>query len=194
MCEVRTTEVTRRLARNFEGLFPGRNLVTTPPHVVVTLVLKTVHRQTAMSTPMLEERQECHKRLVARMQAFQQHLDDLDTTGHWCDFIDPATGAPFVTDSSTTLLECDERYRSLGFEILELGCCRAVCCEKFGQCMVMTSAFVQAPREALDAAIARLEQDSSPLESYSVLDEPAEAKTCPPSEPVDLGCDGGQGG
>eukprot|EP00930_Biecheleria_cincta_P080757 TRINITY_DN6919_c0_g1_i1.p1 TRINITY_DN6919_c0_g1~~TRINITY_DN6919_c0_g1_i1.p1 ORF type:complete len:179 (-),score=32.22 TRINITY_DN6919_c0_g1_i1:108-644(-) len=153
MCEVRVHPVTRRLARNFDGLFPGHNLLN-DPHVVVTLALQTQHRQSAMSTEMLTERQDFFKRLVERMQAFKSYLDG---KGKWCDFIDPSTGAPFHTDSATTLMECDERYRSIGFEILELGCCRALCNERFGQCLVMTSAFVQGSEEDVADGLRLLE-------------------------------------
>mmetsp|Transcript_40492 Transcript_40492/g.126023 ORF Transcript_40492/g.126023 Transcript_40492/m.126023 type:complete len:176 (-) Transcript_40492:24-551(-) len=157
MCEVRVHAVTRRLARNLDGLFPGHDLLK-EPHVVVTLALQTQHRQTAMSTEMMEERQRYFKSLVERMQAFKEHFD---ADGRWCDFIDPSSGAPFHTDSSTTLLECDEVYRGLGFEILELGCCRAVCNEKFGQCLVMTSAFVRATEDEVSGHVSLLEGDSA---------------------------------
>merc|ERR1712113_842233 len=102
--------------------------------------------------------------LVQRMTAFKAHFDAAE---RWCDFIDPATGAPFHTDSATTLIECDEVYRKLGFEILELGCCRALCNEKFGQCLVMTSAVVACPEEDVRGALPL-------LESVPVADEVAE--------------------
>merc|ERR1740129_2586878 len=89
------------------------------------------------------------------MQSFKEQSD---AASRWCDFIDPSTGAPFHTDSATTLLECDERYRSLGFEILELGCCRALCNEKFGQCLVMTSAFIRASEEDVSEGLSILER------------------------------------
>mmetsp|Transcript_48864 Transcript_48864/g.146050 ORF Transcript_48864/g.146050 Transcript_48864/m.146050 type:complete len:173 (-) Transcript_48864:35-553(-) len=153
MCEIRVNTVNRRLARNFDGLFPGRDLLK-EPHVIITLALQTQHRQTAMSTEMMEERQQCFQTLVERMKALKLRFD---AAGRWCDFIDPSTGAPFHSDSATTLMECDERYRSLGFEILELGCCRAVCNEKFGQCMVMTSAFVRASEDEVSGNLSALE-------------------------------------
>ncbi|CAJ1426290.1 unnamed protein product [Effrenium voratum] len=153
-CDVQVHAVTRRLARDFEGLFPDRQLLK-EPHVLVTLALQTKHRQSAMSAEMLSERQVCYEKLVTRMQAFKQHFDSL---GRWCDFIDPSTGAPFHSDSSTTLLECDECYRRLGFEILELGCCKALCNKRFGQCLVMTTAFVQG--EDVEAALPLLDPEA----------------------------------
>eukprot|EP00444_Apocalathium_aciculiferum_P036356 CAMPEP_0183485198 /NCGR_PEP_ID=MMETSP0370-20130417/179306_1 /TAXON_ID=268820 /ORGANISM="Peridinium aciculiferum, Strain PAER-2" /LENGTH=384 /DNA_ID=CAMNT_0025678495 /DNA_START=58 /DNA_END=1212 /DNA_ORIENTATION=+ len=155
MCEVQTHAVPKRLARQFEGLFPGRNLGD-DAHMIVTIALQTKHRQSAMSPEMLEERAQLFGELVGRMQRFQSHFE---SAGHWCDFVDPATGAPFYTDSATTLVECDERYRKLGFEILELGCCRSLCNKTFGQCLVMTSAFIQAPEAEINAALYLLEGD-----------------------------------
>jgi len=153
MCEVRSLEVTRRLARNFEGLFPDHDL-SKGPHTIVTLVLKTSHRQSAMTSEMMDERTKKFATLVSQMQAFKAHFD---ARGTWCDFIDPVSGAPFHSDSATTFIECDERYRSLGFEILELGCCRAVACKQFGQCLVMTSAFVEAPADVVQSSLSILE-------------------------------------
>jgi len=153
MCDVQVHAVTRRLARNFDGLFPDHDLQK-EPHVIVTLALQTKHRQSAMSNEMLTERQERHGELVARMQAFKAHFD---SEARWCDYIDPSSGEPVHASTSTNLIECDERYRSLGFEILELGCCRALCNKRFGQCLVMTSAFVQGLPEDVDPAIALLE-------------------------------------
>merc|ERR1712232_1207994 len=152
--EIRAHKITKRLARNLKGLFPGRDLMS-PVHSIATLALKTEHRQSAMTEQMLAERASKQGVLVERMKSFRSHFDAL---GCWCDFIDPATGAPFNTDSATTLIECDEVYRQLGFEILELGCCRSLSCETFGQCVVMTSAFIQAPCEKLEAALPRLKQ------------------------------------
>merc|ERR1712185_743417 len=109
-----------------------------------------------MSEEMIAERSECYKILISRMSVFRDHVE---AAGHWCDFIDPSSGAPFHSDSATTFAETDDRVRCLGFEILELGCCRAVCCKRFGQCMIMTSAFVEAPAENLTEAMKLLEVD-----------------------------------
>merc|ERR1712136_4520 len=158
MCELRVHAVTRRVARNLTDLFPGKSLLE-PPHVVVTLALQTTHRQTAMTEEMLEERERCFKSLVTRMTAFHEHLS---SAGFWCDFIDPATGAPFHSDSAATLLECDELYRNFGFEILELGCCRALANRSFGQCLVATAAFTSASEEFVTAAFPLLERDPVP--------------------------------
>eukprot|EP00933_Yihiella_yeosuensis_P080792 TRINITY_DN94281_c0_g1_i1.p1 TRINITY_DN94281_c0_g1~~TRINITY_DN94281_c0_g1_i1.p1 ORF type:complete len:180 (-),score=52.93 TRINITY_DN94281_c0_g1_i1:39-578(-) len=169
--EVKVHSMSRRLARNFDGLFPEKDLLK-EPYVIVTLALQTQHRQSAMSAEMLEERQAYFNILVERMAAFKSKVEE---SGHWCDFIDPSTGAPFVSDSSTTLLECDERYRSLGFQILELGCCRALCNESFGQCLVMTSAFVQAAEDDIKAAQTLLEGEAG-------IDSAAAKAAAPESE------------
>lgn len=154
MCEVRVHPITRRLARGFEGLFPEHDLLQ-EPHQIVTMALQTQSRQTARSQEMMAEREECFRILVEHMTRFKEALD---TTGHWCDFIDPSTGAPRYAHSSTTLRECDEQYERLGFKILELGCCRGICNDKFGQCLVITSAFVQAPEDVVAKNLPILEK------------------------------------
>ena len=53
--------------------------------------------------------------------------------GFWCDFIDPSSGLPmhegFTTD---TLFETDERYKKLGFNIDDIGCCKIITHQKWG--------------------------------------------------------------
>eukprot|EP00929_Paragymnodinium_shiwhaense_P004199 TRINITY_DN104955_c0_g1_i1.p1 TRINITY_DN104955_c0_g1~~TRINITY_DN104955_c0_g1_i1.p1 ORF type:complete len:210 (-),score=54.42 TRINITY_DN104955_c0_g1_i1:2-562(-) len=186
MCEVRAHAVTRRLRRGMDGLFPGRDLLN-PPHTIITVALQTEHRQTAMSTEMLAERQEKFQQLVEKMTKLKQHMDEKDV---WCDFIDPSSGAPFYEDSPVTLLECDEQYRQLGFEILELGCCRAVANEQFGQCLVMSAAFIESPPEDLADAVKLLEEgsaqeagnasgDASPVTAEGAADPVAAAPAAP---------------
>lgn len=153
--EITTHEVTRRLGRQFEGLFPGRNLGKSP-YTIVVLCIKTRNRMSAMSSDMLSERTEYFQLLIDRMQVFR---DALQAAGYWCDFIDPSSGAPFHTDSATTFAESDDRVRSLGFEILELGCCRVACSKKYGQCMVMTTAFVDTTADNITEALKLLETD-----------------------------------
>jgi len=153
--EIRTYEVTRRLGRQFDGLFPGRNLGKSP-HTIVVLCIKTRNRMSAMSSDMLEERTEHYELLIGRMQVFR---DSLIAAGYWCDFMDPSSGAPFHSDSATTFAESDDRVRSVGFEILELGCCRVACSKKYGQCMVMTTAFVDTTAENITEALKLLEKD-----------------------------------
>ncbi|CAE7509789.1 Mmadhc [Symbiodinium pilosum] len=135
-------------------------------------LLETKHRQSAMSNEMLAERQTCYGRLVARMQAFKAYFDAKQL---WADFIDPSSGEPFHTSTSTSLFDCDERYRSLGFEILELGCCRSLCNKRFGQCLVMTSAFVQGTAEDVQPALGILEESPSPGVDLSAGGPDAEA-------------------
>jgi len=173
MCDVHVHLVNRRLARNLDGLLPGVDLLGSA-HVIITLALQTRHRQTAMSSSMLEERKERQAELVERMKCFVAHFDARDV---WCDFIDPFTGAPFKTDSPTVLADCDERYRSLGFTILELGCCKALCNDKFGQCLVMTSAFVRASEEEVAKGLPILEQAVSGEQSALITGEQATPTT-----------------
>lgn len=151
--EVRAQKVTKRIAGDVEGLFPKKDLVKTE-HFVVTVALQTRTRQTGISDEMLSERKEKHDILVKRLKAFKASFDQ---AGHWCDFIDPGTGAPFTTDSATVLNETDEVFRKLDFEILELGCCRAIANKKFGQCVVVGTAIVEAPAEKVEAALYLLE-------------------------------------
>eukprot|EP00403_Amphidinium_massartii_P039053 CAMPEP_0178432564 /NCGR_PEP_ID=MMETSP0689_2-20121128/32451_1 /TAXON_ID=160604 /ORGANISM="Amphidinium massartii, Strain CS-259" /LENGTH=171 /DNA_ID=CAMNT_0020054557 /DNA_START=87 /DNA_END=598 /DNA_ORIENTATION=- len=167
MSEVVVRPVGPSLARNLAGLFPEHPLTKDPPHVAVTLALQTKHRQSAISDDMLKEREECFAKLVERMEAFGKRMAE---AGRWCDFIEPSSRQPVKSSTSTTFTEADDDYQKLGFQIMELGCCRVVASKKFGQCVVLTTAFVQASKEDIEAELGVL-QEGLPNEFGSAAEQ-----------------------
>ncbi|TRY59292.1 hypothetical protein DNTS_016368, partial [Danionella cerebrum] len=93
---------------NFESMFPE---APSSEMMLVTVTQKTQNDMTAWTEQVDEEREE----LLARNEGF------------WADFIDPSSGlAYFGSYTNNTLFETDERYRHLGFQIEDLGCCKVI--------------------------------------------------------------------
>merc|ERR1712023_112651 len=108
-----------RKAKEFAELFPNSTFSSVaassteegdesaPVPMMITVAVQTENRMTALSEEVIGEREAAFKRIVDSCQAFRGKLQE-GCPDAWCDFIDPSTGAPFHTDSPTTLMETDE--------------------------------------------------------------------------------------
>mmetsp|Transcript_54498 Transcript_54498/g.117078 ORF Transcript_54498/g.117078 Transcript_54498/m.117078 type:complete len:193 (-) Transcript_54498:192-770(-) len=116
--------VKKRSIADFAQVFPDGELSKQPTEVgmVVSAVETTLPMQN-FSPDMIEERHQHAKEFIERAQPF---CDAVKAEGVWADFVDPINGTPFYSSSSTTLSETDGSLSQFGFQILELGCCRAL--------------------------------------------------------------------
>ncbi|KAJ8024910.1 Methylmalonic aciduria and homocystinuria type D-like, mitochondrial [Holothuria leucospilota] len=75
----------------------------------------------------------------------------LKSAGYWADFIDPSSGqAQFIGTSNpnTSLFETDERFKQLGFEIEDLGCCKCIRHTVWGTHAFVGTIFTNAPADS----------------------------------------------
>jgi len=130
------------MKRDFQDLFPGQDLANTNL-TVITLSQQTENDMSGWNTKVEEEREEL---LAAFVEAVGEMCRVLNAAGFWADFVDPSSGSPYYGDhTNATLFETDDRYRHLGFEIDDLGCCKVIRHHKWGTHAYVGSLFTNAP-------------------------------------------------
>jgi len=140
--EYRAHSCPQVLRKDFKELFPNKNIME-GNFTVVIISFKTKHDQTLWSEEVEKEREtlldEFIQGAVEICQAFEEN-------GFWADFIDPDSGKPFKgAHTNFTLFETDERYRKLGFNIKDLGCCKVIDHPVWGSHAYIGALFTDAP-------------------------------------------------
>lgn len=133
------------LKRDFQDLFPARNILG-DPLTVITLTQKTENDMTYWSEDVDIEREELTGQFVMKARQICRALQE---AGYWADFIDPCSGRPSLGPyTNATLLETDERYRHFGFTIEDLGCCKVITHHLWGSNAFVGCLFTNAPSES----------------------------------------------
>ncbi|XP_071949774.1 cobalamin trafficking protein CblD-like [Antedon mediterranea] len=131
------------LVKGFSELFPDVDL--SKGHVtILTLCQKTNSDMSGWSSEVEVEREELLENFIT---SAVEICKSLTKAGFWADFIDPSSGQAFVgaSNPNTTLFETDERFRKLGFEIEDLGCCKCVRHRDWGTHIFVGTLFTNAP-------------------------------------------------
>lgn len=111
--------------------------------VVVTVTQKTQNDMTAWSAEVEQEREQLLEKFV---EGAKEICSTLQREGFWADFIDPSSGLAFFGSyTNNTLFETDERYRHLGFQIEDLGCCRVIRHSLWATHVLVGTIFTEAP-------------------------------------------------
>ena len=119
--------VPQLLKKDLAAMFPHEPSTAS----VITLSFYTQHDMSVWSQEMEEERERLTHSSILHCKEICGRLKEED---YWADFIDPCSGTPhFSPHTNNTLFETDERYRSLGFRIDDLGCCKVIEHKKFGR-------------------------------------------------------------
>ncbi|ESO12981.1 hypothetical protein HELRODRAFT_63279, partial [Helobdella robusta] len=127
---------------DFQELFVDRDL-SNGPLSIVTLSQNTVNDMSAWSPSVEEEREEI---LVKFIEGATEICNALKSAGYWADFIEPESGRPyFGAYTGSTLFETDHRYKKLGFNINDLGCCKVIVHSVWGAYVYVGSLFTNAP-------------------------------------------------
>jgi len=138
-CQLR--EAPALLKRELQGLFPGRDVINSQLSVI-TLAQKTLNDMTGWSIDVEDERETLVDVFIT---AAKEICGRLHGEGYWADFIDPCSGKPYLGQhTNTTLFETDEKYRMLGFQIEDLGCCKVITHHEFGRHVFIGTIFTDA--------------------------------------------------
>uniref|UniRef100_F1KVG9 Methylmalonic aciduria and homocystinuria type D n=1 Tax=Ascaris suum TaxID=6253 RepID=F1KVG9_ASCSU len=140
--ELTASECPRLLKKDLKELFPGIDL-SQRDICVMNLTQKTDTDMSAWSTEMEIERMQLTSAFIESATAI---CDALHRLGYWADFIDPSSGRPYLGKfTNATLFETDDRYRSLGFKITDLGCCKILEHALWGTNAFVGTIFTDAP-------------------------------------------------
>lgn len=135
-------ELPIALRKDFQDLFPDRQL-DNDNMTVITLSQQTQNDMTGWSNEVEIEREHLLESFISGASDICKALKQ---SGYWADFIDPASGRPyFGAYTNSTLFETDERYRKLGFEINDVGCCKVISHQLWGSHAYVGSIFTNAP-------------------------------------------------
>lgn len=135
------------LIKDFRELFPHRSF-SNSRLTVLTLCQKSDNDMTSWTEEMGAERERLMSTFISLAQAIVSRLQE---SGFWADFIDPFSGRPMLSPfTPATFFETDERYRKLGFELEDVGCCRVIRHHTWGTKSFVGSIFTNAPLQSLE--------------------------------------------
>lgn len=128
------------LKKDFQSMFPD---APSSGMMVVTVTQKSQSDMTSWCAEVEEEREQMLDKFV---DGAKEICYALQREGFWADFIDPSSGLAFFGSyTNNTLFETDDRYRHLGFQIEDLGCCRVIRHSLWGTHVFVGTIFTTAP-------------------------------------------------
>ncbi|XP_028292206.1 metabolism of cobalamin associated Db [Gouania willdenowi] len=132
------------LRKDFLSMFPEA-----PPTglMVITVTQRSHNDMKSWSAEVDQERELLLDKFIdgAKEICYALHRE-----GFWADFIDPSSGLAFFGSyTNNTLFETDDRYRYLGFQMEDLGCCRVIRHSLWGTRAFVGTIFTNAPSNAV---------------------------------------------
>lgn len=144
--EVSVVQCPSYLHHGFMELFSGVD-VKKGNLCIVIFSECTENDMSSWSTAVEEEREELTKHFI---EISKEVCSKLLAEGYWADFIDPSCGRAFYSPHShNILMETDDRFSLLGFNVVDLGCCKAISHPKWNTFAFVGALFTDAPSDSL---------------------------------------------
>ncbi|XP_026152242.1 metabolism of cobalamin associated Db [Mastacembelus armatus] len=132
------------LQKDFQSMFPEAPL---SGMMVVIVTQRTHNDMTSWCGEVEQEREQLLDKFVV---GAKEICYALQREGYWADFIDPSSGLAFFGPyTSNTMFETDDRYRRLGFQIEDLGCCKVIRHALWGTHAFVGTIFTNAPSNTM---------------------------------------------
>ncbi|EDO44830.1 predicted protein, partial [Nematostella vectensis] len=132
------------LHRGFMELFPDKSLQPGD----LTVISISQHSKNDMSLWNVDVEEEREQLMSNFVESAKEICNNLMAAGYWADFIDPSSGTSyFGPHTNTTLFETDERFNHLGFNVMDLGCCKVISHHLWGTYAFIGSLFTNAPAD-----------------------------------------------
>lgn len=144
LVELKAMDCPKLLKKDLKELFKGVDaLESDKPVSVLNLTQKTMHDMSVWSMEMELERLQLTSGFIESALTI---CSALKRCGYWADFIDPSSGRPYLGKyTNSTLCDTDDRYRSLGFRVTDLGCCKVLEHGSWGTKAFVGTIFTNAP-------------------------------------------------
>lgn len=154
--------VPKHSQRELGKLF-GVDKAVTSSMGVITVALRANNNMAVWSSELVEERDVL---LDEFHQLARRCVSNLQAAGHWADHVDPNSGEPQLSRTSTGLFpETDDRLRFFGFKIHDFGCCKAVAHPDWGTNVFVGVIFTDAPKEIISHLASVVAASSLPVAS-----------------------------
>eukprot|EP01117_Protostelium_nocturnum_P012388 TRINITY_DN4571_c0_g2_i1.p1 TRINITY_DN4571_c0_g2~~TRINITY_DN4571_c0_g2_i1.p1 ORF type:complete len:155 (-),score=36.86 TRINITY_DN4571_c0_g2_i1:71-535(-) len=135
-------ECPEHLYRVFKQIFPGIKIEENGLRIV-PVWQKSTEDMSGFSEKVEEEREILSKKFL---EWGTEKCKQLTKEGHWADLIDPSSGIPYLGErGSTIFMETDDAVCGMGIEVVDLGCCKAVCHKSYGFHAFLSTLFTAAP-------------------------------------------------
>lgn len=127
--ELKAYQCPKSLMNDFQNYFRLYSISETPL-TIITVSFKTENDMATWNNKVDNEREFITQLFVDTASNLCKSFEE---QGFWADFVDPSSGnlakSPYT---HVTFYETDERYRHLGFEIIDHGCCKVISHHKWG--------------------------------------------------------------
>lgn len=132
--ELKAYACPKSLINDFQSYF-RLNSIGDTQMTLITISFKTENDMATWNNQVDAEREFITDKFLDKAQELCQFFEQ---QGYWADYVDPSSGTLHKSPyNHATFYETDERYRHLGFEIIDNGCCKVISHHEWGEKFIL---------------------------------------------------------